>query len=458
MRRNAACKRVRARRLFFAAPGRLPAALLPAGRFSGMITRRKGRIRKNRERDRKPNLTESAYTGDYLYYEIILLRDEKQARRRTGMDKWLESRELPNHLVAACGLVRRDGRVLLIRNRLRGWELPGGTMEQGETVTEALKREIYEESGILCEPEQLAGVYQNLTLKDGYGPLEGMKVPPVVNLAFLCRYTGGEPSVSDEAEDVRWVSPEEAVRMVTHPLYAKRLADLLEAGEAVVFSSYEYDNRTAVFRTEERLPGARPARSAERAGNPVQAPAEGGKQEKGRQDMKIFYDDGTVRIRNMVPEDAGILYRTYLSYGWHPELKTYEEYFREQENGQRQVFIAEYEGSVAGICTLVMNPSEGPLAGRGWPEIVDLCVFFHVHRKGIGSRLLDVAEQEAARTADHVFLAVGVHSGYGPAQRLYVSRGYNFDGSGVWYKGKQLEQYAPCCNDDDLLLFMFRKL
>jgi len=32
------------------------------------------------------------------------------------------------------------------------------------------------------------------------------------------------------------------------------------------------------------------------------------------------------------------------------------------------------------------------------------------------------------------------------------------DGSGVWYQGKQLEQYAPCCNDDDLLLFMSKKL
>ena len=174
--------------------------------------------------------------------------------------------------------------------------------------------------------------------------------------------------------------------------------------------------------------------------------------------MKSYYDDGTIRVRSMVREDAKILYDTYLSYGWHPEMKTYEEYFREQEDGKRLVFIAEYEGSVAGICTLVLKPKEGPWAGNRWPEIVDLCVFFHIHNKGIGSKLLDVAEQEASRFADHVFLAVGVHSGYGRAQRIYVSRGYNFDGSGVWYKGKQLDQYAECCNDDDLLLFMSKPL
>ena len=52
------------------------------------------------------------------------------------MDKWLENRELPYHLLSACGLVRRDGLVLLVRNPRRGWELPGGTVEQGEASAE----------------------------------------------------------------------------------------------------------------------------------------------------------------------------------------------------------------------------------------------------------------------------------------------------------------------------------
>ena len=46
--------------------------------------------------------------------------------------------------------------------------------------------------------------------------------------------------------------------------------------------------------------------------------------------MKVFFDDGLIRIRSMVREDARIIYDTYLSYGWHPELKTYEDYFYEQ--------------------------------------------------------------------------------------------------------------------------------
>lgn len=174
--------------------------------------------------------------------------------------------------------------------------------------------------------------------------------------------------------------------------------------------------------------------------------------------MTTYFDDGTIKIRSMISEDAKVLYDTYLSYGWHPSLENYENYYKEQEAGERLVFIAEYEGRVSGQCTLVLNPSEGPWINQGYPEIVDLTVFFDVHNKGIGNKLLDAVEKEASKISKIVYLAVGVHSGYGPAQRMYVKRGYNFDGSGVWYQGKQLEQYAPCVNDDDLLLFMSKDL
>lgn len=172
----------------------------------------------------------------------------------------------------------------------------------------------------------------------------------------------------------------------------------------------------------------------------------------------IYFSDNDMLIRRMKIEDAQIINDTYMSYGWHPAIETYENYYKEQEEQKRKVFIAEYEGEVCGLCTLVMNPTEGPWAGMVYPEIVDLSVFFHVHKKGIGNKLLDVVEQEAAKVSDMVYLAVGVHSGYGAAQRIYAKRGYMPDGSGVWYQGKQLEQYAPCCNDDDLLLFMSKKL
>lgn len=48
--------------------------------------------------------------------------------------------------------------------------------------------------------------------------------------------------------------------------------------------------------------------------------------------------------------------------------------------------------------------------------------------------------------------------GIGTAQRMYVLRGYVPDGSGVWYEGHVLEQYVPCVNDDELVLYLSKKL
>ena len=69
---------------------------------------------------------------------------------------WLRqnrTKQLPVHFVSAAGVVYKDGKVLLIRSERRGWEFPGGIVEQGEALLDGLKREIFEESGVTAEPE-----------------------------------------------------------------------------------------------------------------------------------------------------------------------------------------------------------------------------------------------------------------------------------------------------------------
>ena len=116
---------------------------------------------------------------------------------------------------------------------------------------------------------------------------------------------------------------------------------------------------------------------------------------------EVYFSNSNLLIRSMEVDDAKIIYDTYLSYGWHPSLETYDNYYKEQEENKRKVFIAEYEGKVSGLCTLVLNSTEGPWAGMGYPEIVDLTVFFHVHNKGIGNKLLDVVEVFIRDTVRH---------------------------------------------------------
>ena len=73
--------------------------------------------------------------------------------------------------------------------------------------------------------------------------------------------------------------------------------------------------------------------------------------------------------------------------------------------------------------------------------------------KGIGAALLRVAEQEAFIRSDVVGLGVGLYRDYGPAQQLYVSRGYLPDGCGVTYQYKYIEPGATVTLDDDLILW-----
>ena len=79
-------------------------------------------------------------------------------------------------------------------------------------------------------------------------------------------------------------------------------------------------------------------------------------------------------------------------------------------------------------------------------------------KNGIGNKLLDAAEKIASQYSDVVYLGVGLHSGYGSAQRLYVKRGYIPDGTRVRYGEKTCPQYADCCNDDDLVLYWLKNL
>ena len=100
----------------------------------------------------------------------------------------------------------------------------------------------------------------------------------------------------------------------------------------------------------------------------------------------------------------------------------------------------------------------GPFAHKKIPVISDFIVFEKYQRKGIGSNILDQAEKKASDLSSKVQLSVGLHSGYGSAQRIYIKRGYIPDGTGVWYKNSQLDEYADCKNDDDLVLFLVKTL
>ena len=50
------------------------------------------------------------------------------------MDEWLKTRNLPLHFISVAGVVYKGDEVLLIKSKRRGWDIPGGVVEQGEDI------------------------------------------------------------------------------------------------------------------------------------------------------------------------------------------------------------------------------------------------------------------------------------------------------------------------------------
>ena len=175
-------------------------------------------------------------------------------------------------------------------------------------------------------------------------------------------------------------------------------------------------------------------------------------------DARIFYQDGDVTVRALTEQDIGLLCREEALQGWPVRDACYRGRLQDMAQGRCVALCALWHGEPAGYVNLYDGADDGPYAGTGLPQIIDFAVLEKYRRRGIGTRLMDVAERLAAGRADAVGLAVGLHSGYGSAQRMYVKRGYIPDGSGVWYGNTPCTPYENYCIDDDLILYFYKKL
>ena len=173
--------------------------------------------------------------------------------------------------------------------------------------------------------------------------------------------------------------------------------------------------------------------------------------------VKVGKSKMNCTIRNMIKSDIESLSHGFMNQGWPGREEILARYFLEQESGEIEVLVAEIDGAVAGYVTILPSAKHGPFASI-CPELSDFNVFEPFRNKGIGNRLLEKAEQGVKRFSGKVCLGVGLHLGYGPAQRLYIKRGYIPDGTGVWYRNKPLEMNATSQNNDDLVLYLSKDL
>ena len=117
------------------------------------------------------------------------------------------SRSYPTRpYLAVSAAIFRDGRVLIVRRArppARGvYTLPGGGVELGETLEEAVVREVREETSLDVEPVALAG-YRQAIARDGEGRIERH----FVILPFAARWLGGDISLNEELAEAHWLEP-----------------------------------------------------------------------------------------------------------------------------------------------------------------------------------------------------------------------------------------------------------
>ena len=127
----------------------------------------------------------------------------------------------PKHIISASAIVINDiNEILLIKGPRRGWELPGGQVEEGESIAQAAIRETREESGIEIEIIKFCGIYQNVERS-------------ICMTLFIAKPIGGEPIVTDESLETRFVPVYEAKEMISKNSRIRLEACLELTGEPI---------------------------------------------------------------------------------------------------------------------------------------------------------------------------------------------------------------------------------
>jgi GNAT superfamily N-acetyltransferase len=158
------------------------------------------------------------------------------------------------------------------------------------------------------------------------------------------------------------------------------------------------------------------------------------------------------------PSDPAPIAAAFAAIGWAKPAAQYERYLAEQGAGERDVFVASVEDVFAGYVTLNWHPEYPPFRAEGIPVIEDFNVLPAFRRRGIGSALMDAAEAKARLRVATIGIGVGLDPDYGPAQRMYVRRGYVPDGRGITWQNRTVAYRDQVLVDDELVLWFTRSL
>ncbi len=129
--------------------------------------------------------------------------------------------------LAVSAAIFRDGKVLVVRRArkpaLNLYTMPGGVVEAGETLAEAVAREVREETALQIEVLTLAG-HREAVMRDAQGRVERH----FVIMCFAARWVSGEPVLNEELDEAHWLDPSEIAGLRTTDGLAEIVASAAE--------------------------------------------------------------------------------------------------------------------------------------------------------------------------------------------------------------------------------------
>ena len=150
-----------------------------------------------------------------------------------GETEWV----MPTHIIAAAGVVTNSkDEVLMVKTHNSGWVFPGGQVEVGENVIDAVKREIMEEAGIEVEVGEVFCIASNTRKYPGWTGVK--EIPTNIMLDFICKETGGTPRPSEENSETMYVAKEKVLDMITAPAIIERYKAYLEYTNRPIYMEY----------------------------------------------------------------------------------------------------------------------------------------------------------------------------------------------------------------------------
>ncbi len=146
---------------------------------------------------------------------------------------------------------------------------------------------------------------------------------------------------------------------------------------------------------------------------------------------------------------------SFLNFNTPPSY--FDNLLAEQEKANRVVLVAYYNDDIAGFATIKWQSDYPPFAEKSIPEINDLRVHPDFRRRGVATALMDEAEKRIFVRSSTAGIGVGMYADYGPAQRMYFTRGYIPDGMGLYHGKQPVVPGQDVRVDDDLVLYLTKE-